>query len=211
MARLTWSNFGERFYEVGVDRGVLYISGLGVSWSGLASVTESPSGGDAKPYYLDGIKIQNISSAEEFEATIEAFNAPAEFGPCDGTTSIQNGLFATQQPRRPFSLSYRTMIGNDVEGSEHAYKIHLVYNALAAPSGRTNASLGGSVDPVKASWSITTLPPAITAYKPTAHFIIDSRFTSSDLLATVEDMLYGNDAAGPTLPAAQDLITMFTT
>lgn len=210
MARLTWNNFGDRFYEIGVDRGVLYIDETGVPWNGLVSVTESPTGGDPKPYYIDGVKVLNVAAAEEFEATIDAVWQPPEFAPCDGTTAIQNGLFVTQQPRRQFGLSYRTMLGNDSAGPNAAYKIHLVYNALAAPSQVEHSTLNASNEPMKKSWQITTLPPLITGYKPTAHFVIDSRFTSSTLLSSVEDLLYGSDVAGATMPSASDLIAMFT-
>lgn len=211
MARLNWSAVGERFYETGVDRGVLYVGDIpGVAWTGLTSVSESPTGGEAKPYYIDGIKYLNLSSAEEFEATIEAFASPPEFGPCDGTASIQNGLFVTQQPRKSFGLSYRTKIGNDVDGSDYGYKIHLVYNALAAPSGRSNNTMGDSTDPIGLSWAITTLPPAITGYKPTAHFVIDSRTTAPFRLSSIEEILYGSESGSPRLPSAQDLTSLFS-
>lgn len=211
MPRLSWSATGERFYETGVDQGVLYVgTQAGIAWSGLISVSESPTGGEAKPYYLDGIKFLNISSAEEFEATIEAFSSPPEFGPCDGISSVRNGLFVTQQPRKPFSLSYRTKIGNDVEGSDHGYKIHLVYNALAAPSDRNNQTIGDSAEPSTLSWHITTLPPTSTGYKPTAHMVVDSRFTEDAVLASVEDILYGNDAGVARLPTQSELMDIFS-
>lgn len=210
MARLNWSAVGERFYETGVDRGVLYVADIpGVAWTGLTSVSESPTGGEAKAYYIDGVKYLNLSAAEEFEATVEAFASPPEFGPCDGTISIQNGLFVTQQPRKPFGLSYRTKIGNDIDGTDHAYKIHLIYNALAAPSARSNGTMGDSTDPIGLSWAITTLPPAMTGYKPTAHFVIDSRLTPMEILIEVEDILYGSNASSSRLPSAQELVGIF--
>lgn len=211
MTRLNWDSPGQRFYELGVDRGVLYIdSQPGVPWVGLISVSESPSGGDAQPYYLDGIKYLNISSAEEFEATIEAYSSPREFGPCDGTVAIQNGLFVTQQPRKQFSFSYRSKTGNDTEGQDYAYKIHIVYNALAAPSQRSNKSINDSVDVNNFSWAITTLPPSITGVKPTAHLVIDSRYTDPTVLITVEDLLYGSDSSTSSLPTPNDLIGIFS-
>lgn len=211
MARLTWSATGERFFETGVDRGVLYVgSDPGVAWTGLISVSESPIGGEAKPFYMDGIKYLNLSSAEEFAATINAFASPPEFGPCDGTVSIQNGLYITQQPRKSFGLSYRTKLGNDIDGPDHAYKIHLVYNALAAPSDRSNNTLTDSPDPTALSWGITTLPPAITGYRPTAHFVIDSRLTLEATLASLEDILYGNEIAAARLPTVAELIALFS-
>lgn len=211
MARLSWDSVGKRFYEAGVDRGVLYVGALpGVPWTGLISVAEFPSGGEPKAYYIDGMKYLNISSAEEFGATIEAFDSPSEFAQCDGIAPIQNGLFVTQQPRKSFGLSYRTKIGNDVDGLKYAYKIHLVYNALAAPSSRANRSIGQSAEASTFSWSVTTLAPKITGYKPTAHLVIDSRSTSSTVLASVEDILYGTDASAPRLPTPDELIAIFS-
>lgn len=210
MARLTWSATGQRFYETGVDRGVLYVAGQdGVAWTGLTSVEEAPTGGEARPYYIDGAKFLNIAAAEEFEATINSFFSPPEFGQCDGVSSVQNGLFATQQPRKSFGLAYRTRIGNDVDGTEHGYKIHLVYNALAAPSQRSHATIGDSVEPSAFSWQISTLPPVMTGYKPTSHLVIDSLLTGAETLLAVEDALYGSDGLPPRLLTPNELITMF--
>jgi hypothetical protein len=211
MAKLTWDGYAERFYELGIDRGVLYVGAeVGVAWTGLVSITENISGGEPRPYYIDGEKYLNLLSSEEFAATLEAFACPAEFGVCDGNVSIHTGLVATQQPRKAFGLSYRTLVGNDVDGSDHAYKLHLVYNALAAPSQRNNTTLGGSSDPLKLSWVISTKPPAITGYKPTAHLVIDSRDTDPSVLSDVEDLLYGTVSTDPTLPLPDDLIALFT-
>lgn len=211
MPRLIWNVVGERFFETGVDRGVLYVGvNAGVPWPGLVSVSESPSGGEARPYYIDGVKFLNIASAEEFEATINALYSPPEFDPCNGVSSIQNGLLVTQQPRRSFGLAYRTKLGNDVDGSDHAYKIHLVYNALAAPSQRDNTTVAETVNPSNFSWSITTLPPTISGYKRTAHLVVDSRFTTEGVLAFVEDILYGDTSNAARLPTPDELVTIFT-
>lgn len=211
MARLNWTAIGERFYETGVDRGVLYVgNNPGVAWTGLTSVSESPTGGEAKAYYFDGVKYLNISSSEEFEATINAFASPPEFAQCEGVVSVAFGLFVAQQSRKSFGFSYRTKIGNDLDGLDHAYKIHLVYNALAAPSSQDNTTIGESTEPIGKSWAITTLPPSITGYKPTAHFVIDSRKTPPNLLSTLEDILYGSESAAPRLPSAQELLDLFT-
>lgn len=209
MSRLTWSAAGERYFETGLDRGVLYVSGVGVAWSGLISVEEAPTGGDAKPFYHDGIKYLNLAAAEEFEATINAYSSPPEFGPCDGQGAVYNGLFATQQPRKPFSLSYRTKVGNDSDGTDHAYKIHLVYNALAAPTNRSHQSMADSQNVSSLSWKITTLPPGISGYRPTSHFVVDSRFTPADILAQLEDTLYGNQSFNAALPTVAELLTIF--
>lgn len=210
MTRVTWGDVGQRFYEAGADRGMLYLPGIdGVAWNGLTAVRENPTGGDPQPYYIDGFKYQNVASAEEFEATIDAFSSPREFDVCDGTQSIHNGLFITQQRRQPFNLSYRTMVGNDVDGAEHGYKIHLVYNALAAPSTRDNRTLGESPDPVPFSWAVTTMPPRLTGYKPSAHLFIDSRSTSPEALTALEDLLYGTEFSAPEMPEQADLIALF--
>lgn len=211
MTRIAWGAVGERFFETGVDRGVLYIESLaGVPWSGLVSVSESPTGGEARPYYIDGVKYLNIASAEEYEATIDAFQSPPEFGVCDGNVSIQNGLIVTAQPRKSFGLSYRTLLGNDVDGPDYAYKIHLVYNALAAPSTRTNATEAETISPSLYSWRISTRPPAITGYKRSSHFVIDSRTTDPEVLEAIEDILYGSELEDASLPTPDELIAIFT-
>lgn len=210
MARIEWGARSERYFESGVDRGVLYIDSVGVAWPGIASVNESPSGGTPRPLYLDGLKYLNLATSEEYGATITAYNAPAEFSSCDGIVGIHNGLYATQQRRREFSLSYRTRVGNDVDGAEHAYKIHLVYNAMAAPSQRNNNSNGNSVDPIQFSWAITTRPPSVTGVRPTSHYVVDSRTADPEVLAVLEDFLYGTEADAPTLPTPDELIALFT-
>lgn len=210
MSRLNWNAVGERFYETGLDRGVLYMAGLGFAWPGLISVSESPNGGEAKPYYIDGIKYANISSAEEFEATLEAFYSPPEFGPCDGTATLHNGLFVTQQPRKSFDLSYRTKLGNDLDGADHAYKIHLVYNALAAPSERAYSTMSDSLDPATFSWALSTMAPRFAGFRPTAHFVIDSRTTAPDTLTLIEDVLYGSETLSARIPSVEELLAIFS-
>jgi hypothetical protein len=209
MAQLVWGTVGQRYYETGIDRGVLFIDGEAVAWNGLTSVNEAPAGGEAKPFYLDGIKYANISAAAEYASTIEAFSSPRQFARCDGTASLGNGLFATEQPRKSFNFSYRTRVGNDVEGTDFGYKIHLVYNALTAPTTRNYASLTNSVEAGALSWAITTVPPRVTGIKPTAHLIIDSSQTPSNLLAAIEDILYGTETTAPRFPDIIELSTMF--
>lgn len=210
MTRIVWGTTGERYFETGADRGVLYLPGQdGVPWSGITSVNEAPDGGDPQPYYIDGYKYANVSSAEDFKATLSALSAPKEFGVCDGTAPIHNGLFATQQPRKSFGLSYRTLVGNDISGVDHGYKIHLVYNALAAPSTRDNATINGSVSPLGLSWSISTTPPKITGLRPTAHFVVDTRYTNSVTLALLENILYGYASGAPRLPDVDELVALF--
>jgi hypothetical protein len=209
MTKLAWDGPGERFFEMGVDRGVLYVqSNNGKAWSGLISVSESPSGGEAKPYYFEGQKYLNVSANEEYAATITSFYPPEEFLTCDGVVKLQNGLLVPHQPRKPFGLSYRTRIGNDVSGTDLGYKIHLVYNALAAPSSRPNETMGSSADPSNFSWAITTRPPAITGYRPTAHLVVDTRYTDPEVLAELEELLYGTEESFATIPTPDELIAI---
>ena len=210
MTQITWNAPGERFFEAGVDHGVLYIDGAdGVPWNGLISVSESPSGGDVTPYYIDGVKYLNDVGPEEFEATIEAFTYPDEFAQCDGTLAVGNGLFTTQQQKKSFGLAYRTLIGNDLDGVDHGYKIHLVYNATASPSEHSHGTQTETIDSNNFSWHLVTKPPSFVGYKPTAHFVIDSRETPSDLMNTINDILYGSATSAPRLPSVPELLFIF--
>lgn len=210
MTRLKWNAIGERTFEAGIDRGVLYVDGSdGAPWNGLVAVSESPSGGEVTPYYADGVKYLNHVSNEEFEAVVEAYTYPEEFAVCDGTVSVSNGLFATHQRKKSFGLAYRTKLGNDVKGADHGYKIHLVYDATAFPTERQYSSLGDTVDPTNFSWRIVTKAPEISGVVPTAHFVIDSNDVPSDLLTQVEDILYGSETAAPRLPSVSELFFLF--
>jgi hypothetical protein len=210
MAALTWDAPGEKFFEAGVDRGVLYLENLaGVPWSGLISVTENPTGGDPKPFYMDGIKYQNRAVPEEFSATLEAYTYPSLFSTCDGTLELQTGLFATQQRRKPFGLTYRTKIGNDLKGIDRGYKIHLIYNVLAAPTERGNQAIGESLEAMAFSWGLTTTPVQVDKARPTAHFIIDSTKTAPSVLTALENVLYGSPASQPLMPTITELVELF--
>jgi len=212
MPRLTWDDVGTRFYQVGVDRGVLYMPSVaGVPWSGLISVDENPIGGGARPYYIDGEKYLNLSAREEFGATITAYTYPDEFGECDGTVTVRSGMLLAQQPRTSFGLSYRSLVGNDVEGADHAYKIHLIYGALAAPTASSNKTIDSSVAPWVFSWDITTKPAALTGYKLSSHVILDSRDLQAGHLAIIEDILYGNSTDAARLPTFDELVTILDT
>lgn len=218
MTRLDWDKVGERVFETGVDRGVLYIpngSGIyssGVAWNGLTSVTESPSGAESNPQYADNIKYLNLISAEEFGATIEAFTYPVEFAQFDGSVVISDGVSLGQQARRTFGLSYRTRVGNDVDGTDLGYKLHLVYGCQAAPSERAYATVNDSPEALTFSWEITTTPVAVTGYKPTALVTIDSTKVSASALTTLENALWGPATGTGTarLPLPDEIITMFS-
>ena len=207
MVALTWGTSGSRYYETGVDRGVLYLPNVaGVAWPGLISVKENVSGGDTRSYYIDGFKYLNIKSAEEFGASIEAFSSPREFDVCDGSKALAPGLFATQQVRKSFGFSYRTLMGNDVEGQDAGYKIHLVYNALASAPSVTYKTLDKSGTPGTISWDISTKALSITMARPTAHFIINSVEVPEERLDYLEKILYGSIYTDPRLPSIKELV-----
>lgn len=213
MARLTWDQVGSRFYETGVDQGVLYIpdgSGVyssGVPWNGLTTVTESPSGADSNPQYADNMKWLNLLSVEEFGGTIEAFTYPNEWLQFDGVALASNVQIG-QQGRKPFGLCYRTRVGNDVDGTDHGYKLHLVYGALASPADKAFATVNDSPEAIAFSWDFTTTPVAVTGRKPTALLVIDSTQVTSGNLTALEDILYGTSAAAR-LPLPDEVLTLF--
>lgn len=216
MAAIVWDATGAKHFETGVDHGVLYpiSSGgtypLGVAWNGLVSVTESPSGAESNPQYADNIKYLNLLSAEEFGATIEAFTYPDEFAQCDGSASPVLGVKMGQQGRKVFGLSYRTILGNDVDGQEHGYMIHLIWGALAAPSERAYSSVNDSPEAITFSWELTTTPIPVTNFKPTASMVIDSTKADADALEAFELILYGTALVDPRLPLPSEVITLLT-
>lgn len=219
MAQLiTWDAAGQRFYETGVDHGVLYpriadgTYPIGVAWNGLVSITESPEGAEPNPLYADNIKYLNLYSVEEFKATLEAFTYPDEWSLCDGSVEPVVGVMLGQQARQSFGLSYRTVVGNDVEGAELGYKLHLVYGGMASPSEKAFETMNDSPDAITFSWEISTIPEIVTGYKPTSIITIDSRTADATKLAALEVILYGEDV-GPTqarLPLPNEVITLMT-
>ncbi len=209
MTELSWGTPGERFYESGVDRGVLFVDSVGVAWNGLVSVKENPSGGDPTPYYIDGYKFSQIALSEDFQATLEAFSSPREFRACDGSKELMSGLTVTQQRRKQFGLSYRTRIGNDVEATDFGYKIHILYNAMTGPSSRDNNTIAASPSPITLSWDISTQPPQLSGSRPTSHFVIDSTRTDPEVLTSLTDILYGSDSTDSRLPTPSELVGLF--
>jgi hypothetical protein len=211
MSRISWNDVGARLFETGVDRGVLYVHGAyaGVPWNGLVAVSESPSGGEVTPYYIDGIRYLDHVSSEEYQATIEAYTYPEVFNQCDGVHTLLPGFLATQQERRSFDLCYRTLIGNDTLGQDNGYKLHLVYNATASPAERPYSTLTDMVEPTNFSWTIVAKPPIFTELKPTAHFIIDSRKMHPVTLRDLEDILYGSDFNPPHMPSLSEIFNLF--
>lgn len=213
MTKLQWGTLGERFYEAGTDRGVLYVDGVGYAWNGLVSVDQNPSGGDPESYYLDGLPYVTASAPEEFKGSIEAYTFPQAFMACDGSEEIAQGLYISQQARKPFGFSYRTLVGNDVDDIDHGYKIHIIYEAMAAPATQKHSTLGDKTDPITFTWGIITRPlkfedPAF-GVKYGAHLTLDSREVYPWAMAAVEDVLYGNDENEPRLPSPQELLNLF--
>lgn len=211
MAKISWNQTGERFFETGLDRGVLYpVKDGGVPWNGLIAVTESPSGGESTPYFMDGVKYESATTHEDFNGTIEAYTYPDEFEQFDGYEEVFAGISAAQQYRQSFGLCYRTKIGNDVSAVEHGYKIHLVYNAQVAPSERANGSLDDEPDAINFSWPFTTRPEKFhPSLKRTAHIIIHSNKINPLILETIEESLYGTATKSPTLLSPVDLMLLY--
>lgn len=200
--KLVWDKTGEHFYETGVKQGVLYpqsTSGTypkGVAWNGLTAVTESPSGAEATPLYANDIKYLNLQSVEEFGATVEAYTCPDEFGECDGSAEIADGVYIGQQKRKAFGMCYKTTLGNDVAGNDYGYKLHIIYGAMAAPSEKAYDTINDSPEAMTLSWELTTTPVSVTGAKPTASLVIDSTKADTTKLAALEEILYGKDGTG---------------
>ena len=215
MSKLIWDASGERLYETGVKQGVLYVMGSnvygnGVAWNGLTAITESPSGAESTPLYADDIKYLDLRSTEEFGATIEAYTYPDEFAACDGSASLADGVSIGQQARKMFGLCYRTTVGNDTDGTDHGYKLHLIYGATASPSEKAYETINDSPEAITFSWEITTTPVSVTGFKPTASITIDSTKADPTCLAALEEKLYGGESTEPTLPLPDEVKTIMT-
>lgn len=225
MTRLEWGQTRMRTYEVGVDQGVLYPSaGLAVAWPGLIRVDEVYANQDVEDEYFEGRKFATTVSKSEFQAKLQAFSAPKEFAPCEGHLSLGPGLYATHQMRDRFGFSYRSLVGNAVEGTEYGYRIHIVYNAVAIPSTTEYSTLAASVNPTVREWTIKTVPfykleyawftspdnselvPRGSVHRPVSHLTVDSRSVSPQTLAYLEQVLYGTDITEPELPTPTELL-----
>lgn len=216
MSKLVWDNTGDRQYETGVKNCVLYpqVEGAypkGVAWNGITAITESPSGAEANPLYADDIKYLNLISAEEFGATIEAYTYPDEFAECDGSAALAKGVMIGQQKRNAFGLAYKTTLGNDTEGNEYGYKLHIIYNALAAPSEKSYATINDSPEAITFSWEVNTTPVNVTGMKPTASVTIDSTKADPTKLAALETKLFGSENSEASLPLPDEIATLMKT
>ena len=214
MAALKWDETGDRKFETGTKKGVLFVAdptqengyANGVAWNGLTAVTESPEGAEATDLWADDIKYLTLISAESFKATVEAYTYPDEFAECDGSASITDGVTIGQQNRKAFGLCYRTTLGNDTDGNDHGYKLHLIYGAKAAPSERAYATINDSPEAITFSWELSTTPVAVTGYKPTACITIDSTKVSEPThLKALEDILYGSQNSDPRMPLPDEV------
>ena len=209
MSKLVWDQAGERKYETGVDHAVLYPPHqTGVAWNGLTAVNESPSGAEPSAIYADNIKYLNLMSEEEFAATIEAYTYPDEFEACDGSKEIEEGVTIGQQTREHFGFCYRTLIGNDEDGRDHGYKIHIVYDCLASPSEVGNNTVNESPEAASLSWEISTTKVDIPGYKPSATLVIDSTKVAKDKLAKIEEKLYGGYSTESTMLLPSEVIAL---
>lgn len=217
MSKIVWDAVGEHTFETGVRNGVLYLKDVegayntGVAWNGLTSVSESPEGAEATDLYADDIKYLTLMSAENFKATIEAYTYPVEFEECDGSATIANGVVIGQQSRKPFGLCYRTAIGNDTDGNEHGYKLHIVYGCQASPSEKQYSTINDSPEAITFSWEVNTTPVNVTGKKPTATLIIDSTKADKAKLTALEAILYGSESTEPRLPLPDEIATLMTT
>ena len=216
MSKIEWDKTGERLYETGVNKGVLYPQSAGaypkgVAWNGLTAVTESPSGAEATPLYADNIKYLNLMSNEEFGATIEAYTYPDEFAACNGEASLVDGISIGQQTRKAFGMSYQTRVGNDTDAVDHGYKIHLIYGALAAPSEKAYATINDSPEAITFSWEVTTTPVEVTGFKPTASLVIDSTKVAAEALTALEEILYGSESQEARLPLPDEIVSLVGT
>lgn len=213
MAKLVWDQTGERIYETGVKNGVLYVQEAGaypkgVAWNGLTAVTESPSGAEPSPLYADDIKYLNLMSAEEFGGTIEAYTYPPEFKACNGEAEANKGVSLGQQPRKTFGLCYRTTVGNDVDGNEYGYKLHLVYGCLASVSEKAYSTINDSPEAITFSWEFSTTPVTVEGFKPTSIITVDSTEVDAEKMAALEAVLYGTESEEAHLPLPAEVLEL---
>lgn len=212
--KLKWDETGKRVYETGVSQGVLYVQtdegayGNGVAWNGLTSVNESPSGAEPTPLYADDIKYLELTSTEEFGASIEAYTYPDEFEQCDGSAELGAGITIGQQPRKAFGLCYKTVKGNDVKNNDYGYKLHLIYGAKAKPSEKAYQTINDSPEAITFSWEVSTTPVEVTGFKPTASLTIDSTKVSKEILKSIEDKLYGTETVEPILLMPNEILAL---
>lgn len=214
MARLIWDEVGQRFFETGVKNGVLYVQNNdgsyenGVVWNGLTAVTESPSGAEETPLYADDVKYLTLRSAEEFGATVEAYTYPEEFEQCDGSAAIAAGVTIGQQARRAFGLCYRTSVGNDIQGQNFSYKLHLIYGCTVAPSEKSYSTINDNPEAITFSWELSTVPVPVDGFSPTASLVIDASKVDEGKMQLLEDALFGDETNEAKLLLPNEIMEM---
>ena len=216
MAKLIWDEITKRLYETGVDRGVVYpVAGgaypKGEAWNGLISITLSPSGAESTPLYANNSKYLNMLSVEELGGTIEAYTFPESFAACNGLAELAPGVRIGQQARIPFGLTYRTLLGNDTEGTKHGYKLHVIYGAVASPSEDAATTVNDSPEAKTMSWEFNTTPVVVEGHQPTSHIEIDSTNVAPEKLAALEAILYGSEDTEARLPLPDEIVTLIGT
>ena len=205
---IVWNRPEDQIFEIGLDRGVLYVGSLAVPWNGLTDVTIKQEGGDIKSFYMDGVKRQTRVAPTDFAADINAFTAPTLFRSCDGFNEINTGFVVDNAPRKPFGLAYRSLVGNGIKGKNFAYKIHLIYNAFASSGDKVNTSISDSSDPETYSWTLTATPDRSIDGNYGAHYILDSREVPLAKLSQIETILYGTVSIAPRLPLPSEIDTI---
>ena len=212
MSKLVWDQTGDRLYETGVEQVALYQQSggaypKGVAWNGVTALNLSPSGAEPTALYANNRKYLTLMSVEELGFTIEAYTYPDEWAECDGSATVVPGVYIGQQPRKPFGLVAKTMIGNDTEGIKHGYKLHIIYGALASPSEQENATINDSPEAKTMSWECSTTPVNVANFEPTSYICIDSTTVDGEKLTALEKILYGDAAAEPKLPLPDEVFT----
>lgn len=212
MSKLVWDQTGDRLYETGVEQVALYQQSggaypKGVAWNGVTALNLAPSGAEPTPLYANNRKYLTLMSVEELGFTIEAYTYPDEWAECDGSATVVPGVYIGQQPRKPFGLVAKTMIGNDTEGIKHGYKLHIIYGALASPSEQENATINDSPEAKTMSWECSTTPINVANFEPTSYICIDSTTVDASKLTALEKILYGDAAAEPKLPLPDEVFT----
>jgi hypothetical protein len=220
MAKLVWDQVGEKEYQLGVEKGVIYKQKdgeypSGAAWNGLKEVSQNPTGAESTKLYANNGTYLNLISNEDFEGSITAYMYPDEFAECDGSLEVAAGVYLGQQTRKPFGLTYKTLIGNDTNGDSHGYILHLVYGATVSPSERTYSTESDDPEAIEMSWDFTTTPVEVdvtvdgTQAKPLAHIELNSTKVDKTKIKSLEDILYGSETAEARLPLPTEVINIF--
>lgn len=212
MSRISWHDTGKKQYAAGVDRAVLFVDGSpGVPWNGITAIDHTSTDVTEQPFYIDGVKYRTRITPGEYQGSLSAYMWPDEFDRCDGIEDLTPGFNAANQDRSPFSLSYRTLLGNDIKGLAFGYKLHFLYDLYALTTAASHSSIGDTTTPVGFTWTLTALPLRVAGFNPTAHFTVDSRKAPSAILSRIESILYGTESSVARLPTPSEIVDIFAT